>query len=269
MSSETSSATSSSSSALGDSAINVGINNPGANAAAVNAAVNPGDVPDTQLPSWIRPMKVPWELNEFNGSDVSSYLRKYNLLAKDYGLQGTAKLNRFSAYCKMSIISEVESLSGYEEGNWDTFEKALKRYYFDKDPQQKEYQIPYLRALADNQRQKNSADRLKIYATQFRRIAKVLLKEHKLSEYGACSEFYGGLPEQIQDDVQRSVDIDWTKPEMLSIDKIAQTVIDIEDKYLERRRILHSHSTPALHASSSSQPGPASVVRDYVPPMCP
>ena len=133
----------------------------------------------------------------------------------------------------MSIISEVESLSGYEEGNLDTFEKALKKYYLDNDPQQKEYQILYLCALADNQRQKNTADGLKIYATQFRRIAKVLLKEHKLSEYGARAEFYGGLPEQTQDDVQQSLDIDWTKPEMLSIDKIAQTVIKIEDKCLE------------------------------------
>ena len=131
------SATFSSRSASEDSVINVRINNPDtlATNAAANAAVDSGDILDTQPPSWIRQMKVPWELNKFNGFDVSSYLRKYNLFAKDCALQGMAKLNRFSAYCKISIISKVESLWGYEEGNWDTFDNPIKRFYFDNNSQ--------------------------------------------------------------------------------------------------------------------------------------
>ena len=94
-------------------------------------------------------MKLPWDVSEFDGYNVTAYLRKYNLMAADWGLVGRAKLDRFSAYCAISIISEVESLSGYENNDWDTFEASAKRYYFDKDPLQKEYQIPYLRSLAE------------------------------------------------------------------------------------------------------------------------
>ena len=108
-----------------------------------------------------------------------------------------------------------------------------------------------------------------IYATKFRHMAKVLLKEHKLTEYEAWAEFYEGLSEQTKDNVQRSINIYWTKPESLSIHKIDQMVIDNKDKRLERRRILHSHSSPALPALLLSKPGPASVIWDsYVPPRC-
>ena len=150
--------------------------------------------------SFYRPMKLPWDVSEFDGSNVTAYLRKYNLMAADCGLVGRAKLDRFSAYCAISIISEVESLSGYENNDWDTFEASAKRYYFDKDPQPKEYQIPYLRSLAEKQKKKGSVD-IKLYATQFKKIARVLVREGKLSPYSACAEFYGGLPDNIQEDV--------------------------------------------------------------------
>ena len=117
-------------------------------------------------------------------------------MAADCTLVGRAKLDRFSAYCAISIISEVESLSGYDNDDWNTFEASLKRYYFDKDPQQKEYQIPYLRSLAEKQKKKGNVD-IKLYATQFKKIARVLVREGKLSPYSACAEFYGGLPDRI------------------------------------------------------------------------
>ena len=179
-------------------------------------------------------------------------------MAADCGLTGAAKLNRFSAYCTISIISEVESLAGYEDGDWDTFEGSLKKYYFDSDPQEKEYQIPYLRSMAEHQRRKGAKD-LKAYATQFKKIARVLIREGKLSGYGACAEFYGGLPEVVQEDIQRRLNIDWTNSGALDVDNIIQEVIDLEDSKLGRQRFLHStHSAP-----STSAPEPETHV---VPP---
>ena len=72
-------------------------------------------------------MKLPWDISEFDDSNVTAYLRKYNLMAADCSLVGRAKLDRFSAYCTISIISEVESLSGYENDDWNTFEASLKK----------------------------------------------------------------------------------------------------------------------------------------------
>ena len=60
------------------------------------------------------PMKLLLDISEFDGSNATAYLRKYNLMAVDCDLVGRAKLDRFSAYCAISIISEVESFSGYD-----------------------------------------------------------------------------------------------------------------------------------------------------------
>ena len=197
-----------------------------------------------------RLIKLPWDVKEFDGSNASAYLRRFNLMATDCGLTGTAKLNRFSAYCTISIISEVESLAGYEDGDWDTFEGSLKKYYFDSDPQQKEYQIPYLRSLADHQRRIGAKD-LKASATQYKKIARVLTREGKLSGYGACVEFYGGFPEVVQEDIQQHLNIDWTNPGALDVHNIIQEVIDLEDSKLERQRFLHStRSVPSQSASA-------------------
>ena len=173
-------------------------------------------------------MKLPWDIREFDGSNATAYLRKYNLMAVDCGLVERAKWDRFLAYCAISIISDVESLSGYDNDDCNTFEASLKRYYFDKDPQQKEYPIPYLRSLAENQKQKGNVD-IKLYAMQFKKIARVLVREGKLSPSSACAEFYGGLPDRIQDDVQRHLNIDWINTAALDMDSILQEVVNLEN----------------------------------------
>ena len=90
---------------------------------------------------------------------------------------------------------------------------------------------------------------MKAYAMQFKKIARVLIREGKLSGYGACAEFYGGLPEVAQEDIQRCLNIDWTNPGALNIDNIIQEVIDLEDSKLGRQRFLHStHSAPSAPA---------------------
>ena len=140
-------------------------------------------------------------------------------MAADCGLVGRAKLDRFSAYCAISMISEGESLSGYENNDWDTFEASAKRYHFDKNPRQKEYQIPYLCSLAEKQKKKGRVD-IKLYGMQFKKIVRVLVREGKLSPYSACAEFYGGLPDKIQEDVQRCLNIDWTNTVALDMESI-------------------------------------------------
>ena len=76
----------------------------------------------------------------------------------------------------------------------------------------------------------------------------------KLSKYSAWVEFYGGLPEVVQEDPQRRLDIDWTAPDALQVDNIIQEVIDLEDSKLERQRFLRStHSAPVPTASTPEQ----------------
>ena len=77
-----------------------------------------------------------------------------------------------------------------------------------------------------------------------------------LSGYGAWAEFYGGIPEVVQEDIQRRLNIDWTNPGALNVDNMIQEVIDLEDSKLGRQRFLHSTHSGA----STSAPEPETYV---------
>jgi hypothetical protein len=188
-------------------------------------------------------MRVPWQLAEFDGHSVTSYLRKYNLLADDYGLEDDDKIVRFTGYCETGIIAEVEALPGYADQDWERFEISLKKHIYDQDPQQLEYQVPYLCKLANQQRTTNTPG-VKPYATHFGRIAKTLIREGKLSQYTACAEFMHDLIEKMQDDVQRNCRIDWDNTARLDIETLIEEIITTEDRRLQRTRLMHSTTTP-------------------------
>ena len=121
--------------------------------------------------------------------------------------------------------------------------------------------MPYLRSLAEKQTKKGNLD-IKLYATQFKKIPRVLVREGKLSPYSTCTEFYGGLPDRIQEDVQRRLNIDWTNTAALDMDSILQEVINLENGKLERQRFLHS--THSADSEAAPTPAPSSEPKQEV-----
>ena len=87
----------------------------------------PPTYPPTPAPvksKYQRNMKVPSDIGSFKGDNVSDYLRKYNLLAEDCGIEGHQKLSRFTAYGADEIVTEVESRVGYKLGDWEVYSKS-------------------------------------------------------------------------------------------------------------------------------------------------
>ena len=218
--------------------------------AAAAATTMPAAMPATPL----RAMKVPWSITEFDGKNVTSYLRKYNLLAEDCGIVNT-KVHRFTAYCTTEVIPHVESLAGYDTQDWDSIEASLKRYYIDQDPEQLEYQVPFLRSLADKQRQIAAAATnagttdLMSYSVKFLKIAETLIQDQKITQYSACAEYLRGVPDKIQDNVQRNLGIEWDNARDLDVGAIIRNVIEMEDRRLERIHVLGSTAGPASNTS--------------------
>ena len=206
----------------------------------------PAAMPATPL----RAMKVPWSITEFDGKNVTSYLRKYNLLAEDCGIVGT-KVHRFSTYCTTEVISHVESLAGYDAQDWDTFEGSLKRYYIDQDPEQLEYQVLFLRSLAHKQRQHTAAGTTDLiaYSMRFLKIAETLIQDQRITQYTACAEYLRGLPDKVQDNVQRNLGIEWDNARDLDVGAIIRNIIEMEDRRLERIRVLGSTAGPGSNTS--------------------
>jgi hypothetical protein len=184
-------------------------------------------------------MKAPWKLDEFDGENVTSYLRKYNLLTADALLTGSEKVGRFATYSVVSLLPTIESLPGYVDQDWKVFEKSLKKEYFERDREQLIYQIPYLQNYCRN-RSTHKIPELREFAQEFRRLATVLIDNGKLSQYSACADFMSGLTEKEQDELQQSVDIDWEDTAQLKIETLMKDVIGREDRRRERNRLLTS-----------------------------
>ena len=107
------------------------------------------------------------------------------------------------------------------------------------------------------------------YATQFKRIAKALIANGKISQYGACAEFYGGLPERTQEDLQRRLNIYWTNVAQLNVETIIQDVITMETEREERKNLMHSTTTallpeaPPKNPPSSNNPSVARAPHEF------
>ena len=49
-------------------------------------------------------MQLPWNIPEFDGSHISSYLARYELLAEECHLDGADKVRRFTFYWANKVI---------------------------------------------------------------------------------------------------------------------------------------------------------------------
>ena len=73
-------------------------------------------------------------------------------------------------------------------------------------------------------------------------------------------EFYGGLTEQTQDDLQRRLKIDWSDVGGLNVETIIQDVITMETELAELKDLMYSSTTalPAVgHTPHNFTPAPA------------
>lgn len=238
-------------------------------------------------------MKTPWEISdddsnisEFDGSNVTSYLHKFNSLADDCGLTNKDKLHRFPVYCKGDLMWEVESLPGYrcrdqakDGGDWDTFEKSLKKRYYKLDPEQYEYHLSFLYALVRSAATKNAATQsasdtdLRSYSVRFQRIVKVLLNQRKITQYEACEAYLMGLPDKVQEHIWDKLDIQWEDSSKLDVNRIIQQVIDGKDCHLEIKQILGfrescapTSSTPTSSTTTSNGRVSAALPSALTPP---
>jgi hypothetical protein len=66
---------------------------------------------------------------EFNGTNVSKFLKNWNIECDDYALNESQKCIRLPNYCMPSIKDIVKLLGGYETHDWAALQKELKDLY--------------------------------------------------------------------------------------------------------------------------------------------
>ena len=65
-----------------------------------------------------------------------------------------------------------------------------------------------------------------------------------MTQYTASVEFYGGLTEKTQDDLQQRLSINWTNVGELNAEAIIQGVIDMEAERIERQNLMCCTAPP-------------------------
>ena len=217
---------------------------PPANAPAGTVPPPVTEPPATQVNTrYQQNMKVSWDIGFFKGDNISAYLKKYNLLATDCGIEGRQKLSRFTVYCADQIVAEIEARAGYKVRDWDAFEKSIKKYFFKKDTEQLEYQMPFVRTLSERQQNSQFKD-VPGYCSQFQRIAEELMARNRLSQDSAVAEFFGGISEDLQIEIQHKLETDFCQSEDLNIQAVIEVVLTIEERQDERLRIVQSAGGP-------------------------
>ena len=100
------------------------------------------------------------------------------------------------------------------------------------------------------------------YSTNFWGIVKQLLKEGKITQYSAYTEYVSGLLEEVQDDLQHNLNIQWTKVYTLNMETIITEVIALEDQRDERACMIGttiSYTTDSTIVPSTSSPPPTNA----------
>ena len=92
-----------------------------------------------------------------------------------------------------------------------------------------------------------------------------LIEKHAISQYTACAEFFGGLPDEVQKDIHKNLGIHFSKHDPLNVGTMIREVISMEDMKLERVRMLHTTGGPVNTAISSVFPMPTTDSTPSVP----
>jgi len=66
----------------------------------------------------------------FDGTDITEFLRRWNIECEDVGLSSSQKCDRVPFYCTPDVKDVVELLDGYLEKDWTKLEKDLKEQYW-------------------------------------------------------------------------------------------------------------------------------------------
>lgn len=62
----------------------------------------------------------------------------------------------------------------------------------------------------------------------------MLVRDGKLSGYGACTEIYGWLLIVVQEDIQQCLNIEWANTGAIDVDNIIQEIINLDDSKVGR-----------------------------------
>jgi hypothetical protein len=71
----------------------------------------------------------------FDDTNVTEFLRRWNIECEDFGLSDKQKCMRLPDYCTPETKEVVELFEGYVNGDWDKLQEELKSLFWQYDRQ--------------------------------------------------------------------------------------------------------------------------------------
>jgi hypothetical protein len=158
-------------------------------------------------PSVVHPLPLlgtPGAPTAFEGRNVTSFLKKFEAMCDNFGIEEAIKVKRVPEYCEDDIAREVESFGTWKAKDWEGLKKEMLKEWRQGDVEQLMYTRPLLEEFVGKCRGKEG---LKQYFRQFHRISTVLVGKNELDDYSRGRLFVLGLPEDVRKQVLSKEDI--------------------------------------------------------------
>ena len=165
------------------------------NMSGTSGTSDDGRITPATMPTFYAPgmMPRPGQPLYFDGTDVSEFLRRWNIECEDFGINEPKKCARLPYYCSKEVKDVVEILDGYVEEDWTKLEAGLKEHYWQNDTQ-KNSVVALKQLIADA-----STLDLSVYVLKFSSITTALITNGEISPTQRCCQFLEGLTPRLRD----------------------------------------------------------------------
>jgi hypothetical protein len=129
----------------------------------------------------------------FDDTNVTEFLRRWNIECEDFGLSAKQKCIRLPDYCTPKTKDVVELFEGYLNSDWVKLQDELKSLFWQNDKQKN---TPA--ALNQLIREAPEID-LNVYVLKYTAITDALIKGNEMSAMQRCKRFLDGLSDRLRD----------------------------------------------------------------------
>jgi len=129
----------------------------------------------------------------FDDTNVTEFLRRWNIECEDFGLSDAQKCARLPYYCIPKTKDIVELFEGYLDNDWDKLQDELKAMFWQHD-KQKNTPATLNQLIHDAPHTD-----LNIYILKYAAITDALIKGNEMSPMQRCKRFLDGLSDQVRD----------------------------------------------------------------------
>jgi hypothetical protein len=131
----------------------------------------------------------------FDKTNITDFLRRWNIECEDYSLTDEQKCDRIIDYCAEDVQDVIKLLDGYTTRNWETLQAELKKLYWQYDKQKGS-------STALNQLINDAPTMdLNIYILRYASISDALVKKGALSTLDRVGFLLDGLLKPLRDKV--------------------------------------------------------------------